>query len=135
MRIEHSRHYIWEKKGMEKKRPAKSKRVAAPTRVAKAAKKSAQDRASVNLTEELIAHQEELEAQNLELRAALQNLNKSQQLYSDLYDSAPCGYITCDRNGVVVGANLTMASMLKVSRESVVGRQICDFAANQFESD
>ena len=45
----------------------------------------------------------------------------------DLYNQAPCGYHSVDKNGVVVQINDTELEWLGFTREEVVGRKITDF--------
>jgi hypothetical protein len=41
-----------------------------------------------------------------------QQFRGSRQKYSDLFDFAPVGYLSLDENGLVVEANLTIATLL-----------------------
>jgi PAS domain S-box-containing protein len=71
---------------------------------------------SHTLIHELQIHQIELEMQNEELRTAQEALEDSRSKYSDLYDFAPIGYLTFDKNGLILEANLTVAEQLGVER-------------------
>jgi len=59
------------------------------------------------LVHELQVHQIELEMQNEDLREAQEQLGESLAKYSDLYDFAPVGYVTSNREGLILEANLT----------------------------
>lgn len=68
------------------------------------------------LVHELLVHQIELEMQNAQLAQTQAELEKSRAKYSDLFDFAPVGYLSLDENGVVLEANLTIATLLGAER-------------------
>lgn len=65
---------------------------------------------------ELRVHQIELELQNEELRSAQINLENSRHKYFDLYNFAPVGYFTLDKNGIILDANLSGSTQLGIER-------------------
>ena len=71
---------------------------------------------------ELRVHQIELEMQNEELRRAQTELDAARARYFDLYDLAPAGYCTVSEQGLVLEANLTVATMLGLARGELVGK-------------
>ncbi len=73
-----------------------------------------------SLVHELRTHQIELEMQNEELRRAQIELEESRNRYSDLYDFAPIGYFTFDKNGLIIDVNLTGAHKLDVERSFLI---------------
>jgi PAS domain S-box-containing protein len=72
------------------------------------------------LVHELQIHQIELEMQNEQLRMAQGQLSESLTKYSDLYDFAPVGYLTSNREGLILEANLTFAGQLGVARGRLI---------------
>ena len=76
---------------------------------------------SLRLVYELEVHQIELEMQNAELRQARDDVELLDR-YTDLYDFAPIGYFTLDRNGTISAVNLSGATLLEVERSQLHGR-------------
>ncbi|EDN68162.1 signal transduction histidine kinase [Beggiatoa sp. PS] len=66
------------------------------------------------LIQELRAHKIELERQNEELRNTQYALEKANEKYTGLYDSAPVGYFTFDIHGTILEVNLTGANQLGI---------------------
>ena len=79
------------------------------------------------LVHEIRTHQIELEMQNEELRRAQDELVESRDRYSDLYDFAPVGYVTISHKGLILEANLTLATMLGVERWALVKQPLSAF--------
>ncbi|MEY3289184.1 MAG: hypothetical protein RLZZ419_1426 [Pseudomonadota bacterium] len=76
---------------------------------------------------ELCVHQIELEMQNEELRQAQLLIDKSRGRYFDLYDLAPIGYCTLDKQGLILEANIKAASLLGVERHRLTRKPINHF--------
>ena len=76
---------------------------------------------------ELRVHQIELDMQNEELRRAQVELDASRARYFDLYDLAPVGYCTIAEQGLILEANLTIATMLGLPRGEMIKQPISRF--------
>jgi PAS domain S-box-containing protein len=76
---------------------------------------------------ELRVHQIELEIQNQELHEAQIRLEDSRRKYFDLYNFAPVGYFTLDKEGIILDANLTGAVLLGVERLNLQKRAFIQF--------
>jgi diguanylate cyclase (GGDEF)-like protein/PAS domain S-box-containing protein len=64
-------------------------------------------------------HQIELDMQNEELRRAQAELEDARARYFDLYDMAPVGYVTLSKQGLIIEANLTAATLLGVQKRNL----------------
>ena len=84
---------------------------------------------------ELFEHQIELEIQNEELRQSQIELAQSRDRYSDLYEFAPVGYLTLDKDGRVLEANLSAAMLLGVDRQNLVHSNLTKFVSSQSQDD
>ena len=76
---------------------------------------------------ELRVHQIQLEIQNEELRNAQVALEESRARYVDLYDFAPLGHCSINAGGVIVEANLTLTTLLRVPRSALIGKPLARF--------
>jgi PAS domain S-box-containing protein len=76
---------------------------------------------------DLQVHQIELEMQNEELLRTQTELDLAQARYFDLYDLAPVGYCTLNKEGLIVESNLTAATLLGESRSTLIKRPISRF--------
>ena len=69
---------------------------------------------------ELQVYQIELEMQNEELRRTRTELEAVRERYFDLYDLAPVGYVTVGEPGLIVESNLTSATLLGLTRDTLI---------------
>jgi PAS domain S-box-containing protein len=85
------------------------------------------------LLHELQVHQVELQMQNAELQESRDRMETLVEKYTDLYDSAPVGYFSLDREGRILETNLTGAALLGVERSRAMNRLLPQFmvAASQ----
>ncbi len=79
---------------------------------------------ALKLMHELQVHQIELELQNEELIQAGAELEASLEKYTDLYEFAPVGYCTLDRNGYILQMNLTAADIFQIERSALIGLRL-----------
>jgi signal transduction histidine kinase len=79
------------------------------------------------LLHELQVHQVELEMQNEEMRSAQTDLEQSRSRFKELYDYAPVGYLTLDKAGLIVEANLTAATLLNIPRAALLCKHFQSF--------
>ena len=74
---------------------------------------------------------QELEALVLERTAALAQANASlaerARAITELYDGAPCGYLSLAADGTILEANRTVLAMLGFERSAFVGARLADF--------
>ena len=79
------------------------------------------------LVYELQVHQIELEMQNEALRYAESATALAEQKYRELYDFAPAGYLTIDRDDIIRDANIMAATLLDRAREELIGQKFSLF--------
>ncbi len=80
-----------------------------------------------HLIHDLDVHQIELEVQNEELQETQLELKQVKDDYADLYDFAPVGYLSIDRNNIIVKANLMAAQLLGAARKVFLRRRFTGF--------
>ena len=90
---------------------------------------------TAELIHELRVHQIELEIQNEELRNAQLELADSRNKYCELYDFAPIGYFTLNKEGLIVGANLTGAAFLGEERDNLLKSKFSHFVTPGSQDD
>ncbi|MDO8473831.1 MAG: PAS domain S-box protein [Dehalococcoidia bacterium] len=83
--------------------------------------------AAQKVAQELRVHRIELEMQNEELRRAQVELEAARSRYFDLYDMAPVGYVTLSEKKLILEANLTISTMLGVSKSALVKKPLGGF--------
>ena len=86
------------------------------------------------LVHELQIHQIELEMQNEELRKTEEEIQVLLNKYFDLYELAPVGYFTLDRNGLILEANLTGANLLGEQMRHLLTRGLSRFVSEDDQS-
>ncbi len=86
------------------------------------------------LVHELNTYQIELEMQNEDLRHTQEELGRSRQRFTDLYEFAPVGYFTFNRKGFIVEVNLTGSLQLGVEKDALLNKAFTSFMS-QDDSD
>lgn len=79
------------------------------------------------LQHELQVYELELEMLNDELRRTQEKLEASRARYLHLFDMAPVGYLTLGKNGLIVEANLTVATQFGVARGDLLRQPLARF--------
>jgi len=86
------------------------------------------------LLHELQVHQIELEMQNEELQEAYTTVEKALEKYTMLYDFAPAGYFTLDKDSIICDVNFTGAEMLGERRFTLPGANFRLFVSEDSKS-
>ena len=102
-------------------------RAAAEEELAHLPVEASQVRPAEELLHELQVYQIELEMQNEQLQEAQAALEKSRDLYVDLYEFAPVAYLTITREGMIGEINLTGAKLFGVERKKLLRRRFGSF--------
>jgi PAS domain S-box-containing protein len=82
---------------------------------------------SQQLIHNLRVHQVQLEMQNEVLRRTQAELDAARSLYFDLYDLAPVGYCTISETEHILEVNLTVCTLLGLTRDKLIGRSVRQF--------
>jgi PAS domain S-box-containing protein len=69
-------------------------------------------------------HQVKIEMQNVELQRVQAERDAAGARYFDFYDQAPAGYLTLSKEGLILTANLTMATFLDIARSDLVNQPL-----------
>ncbi len=86
------------------------------------------------LVHELEVHQIELEMQNAALQQARDDLEKTLEKYTDLYDFAPVGYFSLNHEGEISSVNLKGAEYLGIERAKLLGKRFEQFITKEYRS-
>jgi PAS domain S-box-containing protein len=86
------------------------------------------------LIHELEVHQIELIMQNDELLLTNQNLENAVEKYTELYDSAPTGYLTLDRDGKITEINLSASDLLGKERKNLIYNTFAFFIISGYKT-
>jgi len=68
-----------------------------------------------------------LRCKNEELRRTQEELQSSREKYFDLYDMTPAGYISLNEKGIILEANLSIATLLGKEKSHLVGKPLTRF--------
>lgn len=79
---------------------------------------------------ELDVRQAELEIQNQELQETQKALELSRKSYFNLFDMAPVGYLTINKDCVIYESNLMAASLFKIDRKNIIKKSFLDFVSD-----
>ncbi|HWR02203.1 MAG TPA: ATP-binding protein [Chlorobaculum sp.] len=86
------------------------------------------------LVHELDVHRIELEMQQEELIKSRSELEESLERYMELYDFAPIGYLSINRQGKILQLNLTASRLLGIERSKLVGQGFNRYVAFEDQS-
>jgi PAS domain S-box-containing protein len=81
--------------------------------------------------EELRVADEKLRQQNEELAAARLELENERRRYHEVFDLAPDAYLVTDLGGIITGANLAAARLLRVEGRFLEGRALAVFVTDE----
>jgi PAS domain S-box-containing protein len=85
-------------------------------------------------TKNIVSGQREaLRLQNDWLQRVQKDLSASRQQYQDLFESAPVGYCTLNRKGVILAINHTGADMLAASGDMLCGTHLSHLVADGYQ--
>lgn len=86
------------------------------------------------LLHELQVHQVELQMQNEELRKSQEEVSSLYNQYHELYDYAPVGYFSLDKDGIIRNVNVKGAELLQLNKKEIIGRGFSRFIPKNDEN-
>ncbi len=86
----------------------------------KSLEKSLPESDNLQLIHELEVHQIELELQNEELKLAKEKAELAEKKYTELYDFAPSGYLTINKEGEILDLNKSAEGLLEKERSLLI---------------
>ncbi len=92
------------------------------------------DHSFEELTEELGVYYEELMVQNEELLRTQHELERLTQMYADLFDHAPVGYIIMNEEGTILRVNQTFCRLLDCEKNVLTDHKLSDFVAPECQN-
>ena len=88
----------------------------------------------LKLIHELEVHQIELEMQNEELVIAKERAELAEEKYTELYDFAPCGYLSLTKEGKITELNFAAAQMLGKERLRLLKSRLASYLSDNTRS-
>ncbi len=79
------------------------------------------------LVHELKVNQIELQIQNEELKNSQKEVSSLYSQYHELYDHAPVGYFSLDKDGIIRNVNVKGAELLQLNKKKIIGRGFSRF--------
>ncbi|MES2883391.1 MAG: PAS domain S-box protein [Pseudomonadota bacterium] len=89
--------------------------------------------AALKLLHEFQVHQVELELQQEHLEHSRDELNLALERYVERFDCAPVAYLSLDREGRILEANLAAAALFGLERNAMNGRRIDTLVTTQYQ--
>lgn len=87
----------------------------------------------LELIHELEVQQVKLENQIGELQRSQQEISVQRKKYEDLYEFAPCGYVTLSGEGIITQANLTAVNLLSPARSHLFKSALSHFISVPYQ--
>jgi hypothetical protein len=100
-----------------------------------AASQLAKETDTKKLLHELQVHQIELEMQNEELLKAYETAEEALEKYTMLYDLAPMGYFTLEKDGTISELNFTAANLLDDKRITLINNNFKLYIADSSKAE
>ncbi|MFT7004838.1 MAG: PAS domain S-box-containing protein [Sulfurimonas sp.] len=80
---------------------------------------------------ELQIHQIELQMQNDELRKTARELQQSKERYLNLYNKAPVGYLTLNKESIITDVNITTSELFGVDTSELLNKSFTNYIYNE----